>query len=109
MAKNTTSATPSPEELLEKIKSELADIETSLETKKSELADVETSLEVKNSTNQEEIIEEFKFEGKKYAFSDDAPQVINFGGQKFTRKEITENEEILLQLIGGNSSLIKKL
>ena len=30
MAKNTTSATPSPEELLEKIKSELADIETSL-------------------------------------------------------------------------------
>ena len=57
----------------------------------------------------EEEITELDFEGEKYEFAPDAPQMINFGGQKFTRKEISENEEVKLQLIGGNSNLIRKI
>ena len=55
-----------------------------------------------------ENISEFEFEGDSYSFSENAPQVINFAGQKFTRQELVDNEEVLLQFIGGRSSFIVK-
>lgn len=73
-----------------------------------ELKEKHEALAASGSAAEEEITE-LDFEGEKYEFAPGAPQTINFGGQKFTRKEITENEEVLLQLIGGNSNLIRKI
>lgn len=52
---------------------------------------------------------EFEFEGGVYAFADDAPELILFGGKGLTQEEIAKDEDILLQLIGGKSSLIIKI
>lgn len=80
------------------------------ETAKADLEAREKALdkktEVKSDVKSEPI--SFDFEDEKYQFTAEAPQLINFGGQKFTQKQIIENEAILLQFIGGNSSLIIK-
>lgn len=57
---------------------------------------------------EDDVVVELAFDGEIYEFAPGAPKLVNFGGQKFTQKEIAENEEIKLQLIGGNSSLIRK-
>ncbi|XKX06704.1 hypothetical protein R8G61_05125 [Tenacibaculum maritimum] len=52
---------------------------------------------------------EFKFRGDNYKFTDDAPKKIRFGGVAYSQKEVVKDEDILTQLVGGNSSLIQKL
>ncbi|MGC5744394.1 hypothetical protein [Chryseobacterium sp. NFX27] len=43
---------------------------------------------------------EFTFEKKKYKFSDDAPQKIRLNGEAYTQKEISQDEELLILLMG---------
>lgn len=53
---------------------------------------------------------EFEFEdNQKYKFEDWAPQKISINGKGYSQKEIAENEDLALQLIGGNSGLIIKI
>ena len=53
---------------------------------------------------------EFEFEGQNFKFKDSAPKVINIdGGRKLSQKQIIADEDILLQLVGGNSGLIIKI
>ena len=51
----------------------------------------------------------FIFRGKHYRFADDAPKVILFAGEALSQEEIANDEDLLLQLIGGHSPLISKL
>ena len=51
----------------------------------------------------------FVFRGKHYRFADDAPKMILFAGEALTHQDIISDEEVLLQLIGGDSPLIRKL
>ena len=52
---------------------------------------------------------EFVFRDKHYKFQDDAPKSILFSGEVLTQEEITKDEEILVQLIGGKSPLIVEM
>lgn len=52
---------------------------------------------------------EFTFRGENYKFTDRAPKKIRFAGQGLTQEAIAKDEEVLAELIGGNSSLIKKI
>lgn len=95
---------------LEEDKSALETEKSTFETAKANLEAREKALkenaEVKSDEKSGPI--SFEFEGEQYQFTDDAPQLINYGGQSFSQKEISENEEVLIQFIGGNSSLIIK-
>ena len=51
----------------------------------------------------------FVFRGKHYRFADDAPKMILFAGEALSHQDIISDEEVLLQLIGGQSPLISKL
>lgn len=121
MAKTETKATPSPEELLKTREDALVANEATIAEREDavtarEVAVIEKEetlkareLALEENSTPEESIDEFDFEDEKYAFAKNAPQSIRFGGQVFTRKQLIENEEVLLQIIGGNSPLIKKL
>nr|DAX60571.1 MAG TPA: ribonuclease Y [Caudoviricetes sp.] len=52
---------------------------------------------------------EFTFRNVSYKFADDAPQMLLIGGEALSQEEIANDEELLLQLIGGQSPLINKL
>lgn len=52
---------------------------------------------------------EFTFRNVNYKFTDDAPKVLLIGGESLSQEEIANDEELLLQLIGGHSPLINKL
>ena len=52
---------------------------------------------------------EFTFRNVSYKFADDAPQMLLIGGEALSQEEIANDEELLLQLIGGHSPLINKL
>ena len=52
---------------------------------------------------------EFTFRNVRYKFTDDAPKVLLIGGESLSQEEIANDEELLLQLIGGHSPLISKL
>ncbi len=51
----------------------------------------------------------FEFRGQKYQFSASAPEKIRIFGEVMSQKEIAKDEEVLVHLIGGNSSLIEKM
>lgn len=114
------------ESLLEDRKeSELNDIGTELEAREKALDQREQALDEREKalanreasqevTDAPKVSEEkkaghaFSFRGKKYQFADDAPLQILFGGEAYTQEEIAENEDVLVQLIGGGSALIVK-
>ena len=52
---------------------------------------------------------EFTFRNVNYKFIDDAPQMLLIGGEALSQEEIANDEDLLLQLIGGQSPLINKL
>lgn len=52
---------------------------------------------------------EFTFRNVNYKFTDDAPQMLLIGGEALSQEEIANDEELLLQLIGGQSPLISRL
>ncbi|HAD80399.1 MAG TPA: hypothetical protein DCF99_14890 [Flavobacteriaceae bacterium] len=80
------------------------------ETAKVELEAREKALEQKSEVKSEKKLTpvSFEFEGEKYQFSESAPQSILLNGKGVSQKEIAKDDELKLQLIGGNSSLIIK-
>lgn len=119
MAKQENKATPLTEEQLIKKEAELKIQSENLAKEKADFdkekaafeKEKEEYLNSKTSVSEEkaDTLEEFEYDGEKYVFAPGAPEIIRYGGQKFTRSEILDNEDVLLELIGGNSSLIKKI
>lgn len=112
-------------EELEKVAAELQEKETDLAEKEdallskeielnekaAKLKKKERELAKKSATPEESKPEpglEFEFEGENYKFLDSAPKVISINGKGYTQKEISESEDLALELIGGNSGLIIK-
>lgn len=97
----------------ETLKAEIATLEAKITELETQILELQT-FELKNETSEiSETSEpekgvEFDFRDEKYAFSDDAPKNILFNGEAYSQEEISKDEEILLHLIGGNSSLIIK-
>lgn len=52
---------------------------------------------------------QFKFGEEKYQFVASAPEKIRIQGVVRTQIEITQDPDLLLELVGGGSSLIKKI
>lgn len=80
------------------------------ETAKANLEAREKALEEKSEVKSEKKVDPvaFEFEGEKYQFTASAPQHILLNGKGVSQKEIAKDDELKLQLIGGNSSLIVK-
>lgn len=109
---------------IEQKESELQTFEKKLNEREKSLSEREQKLNKKEQTlNEREanlpVVEaqevkvvpgvKFKFRGDNYQFTNDAPKKIRFGGIVYTQKELVKDEDILIQLVGGNSSLIQKL
>lgn len=130
MAKNIKKEEPKEIENIDA----LADKETLLNTRESELnifaqqlAEKEDELKARewalNKREQKEPLQpktaspslkvetplEFTFGGEKYKFVENAPQLIRINAVAKTQKEIAQDEDLLLQLVGGKSNLIQKI
>ena len=107
--KQTKESAPLTEELLKKKE---ADLKTQSEKLAQDRKDFEKEKEdfekSKGLAKESKLVTDFDFEGDSYSFSEKAPEIINFAGQKFSRQELVDNEEVLLQFIGGRSTLIIK-
>lgn len=106
----------SKEELLAAKESELDEKEVELTTKESDLNTKEVELTEREANLSEETEEEtivpgfeFKFRDEDYKFTDTAPKKILFSGVTYTQEELAKDEDAIVQLIGGNSSLIEKI
>ena len=82
-----------------------------LKEKEAELDKREKSLTKKEPKPAEPKAEavSFEFNGEKYRFTDDAPSKIRIDGFIKTQQEISQDEDILLQLVVGGSGLIEKV
>lgn len=80
--------------------------ETNESLKKRE-ADLEEKTGKKSGESEPGL--EFEFEDEPYKFTDSAPKVIKVNGKAYTQKQIAEDDDLALQLIGGKSSLIIKI
>ncbi len=99
------------EKALAKREQEVATKEKALAKREQEVATKEEAL-AKGTTKKTPKPQkglDFTFRNEKYKFSDDAPVKIRFGGKVYTQKQLTEDEDALVELLGGNSSLIQKL
>ena len=86
--------------------------EIELNQKATELKKKEKELAKKSAAPKESKPEpglEGEFEGETYKFLDSAPKKISVNGKAYTQEEIFEDEELALELIGGNSGLIVKI
>lgn len=90
---------------------DLAAREQQLDEREKLLDKREAKIEEKEAADAEKVTPglAFTFEKQKYKFADSAPKKLRIAGQKLTQKEIAANDELLLDLIGGNSALIQKL
>lgn len=73
------------------------------------VAETTAQKEVENSKERKQTPEHFTFEGSTYRFAADAPKLIRIEGSVKTQEEILEDEDLLLQLVAGGSSLIEKV
>ncbi len=82
-----------------------------LKEKEAELDKREKSLTKKEPKPAEPKAEavSFVFNGENYRFTDDAPSKIRIDGIVKTQQEISQDEDILLQLVVGGSGLIEKV
>lgn len=91
-----------------------ADFESRVEefnTREKDLNKKEKDLAKKSTTPKEFKSEpglDGEFEGEEYKFLDSAPKIISINGKGYSQKEIFDNPELALELIGGNSGLIIK-
>lgn len=101
------------EEFLNEYESRLTERELRLTERESQLDEREEALTAQvTEESQEETPQEgvkFEFREVHYKFADDAPKVLLIGGEALTQEQITKDEDLLLQLIGGRSPLIVKL
>lgn len=100
------------EEALNRRELALNEVEKHLNAREQQLNQYEEQL---NGKPEEPTAEaprkghEFTFRNVNYKFTDDAPQVLRIGGEALSQEEIANDEDLLLQLIGGQSSLISRL
>lgn len=100
------------EEALNRREHALNEVEKHLNAREQQLDQYEEQL---NGKPEEPTAEaphkghEFTFRDVNYKFTDDAPKVLLIGGESLSQEEIANDEELLLQLIGGHSPLISKL
>lgn len=97
-------------EAFENEKAQFEEEKADFETSKADLEAREKALEEKAEVKSEKKVDPvtFEFEGEKYQFTASAPQHILLNGKGVSQKEIAKDDELKLQLIGGNSSLIVK-
>ncbi len=100
------------EEALNQREQALNEVEKHLNAREQQLDQYEEQLK---GTPEEPTAEaprkghEFTFRNVRYKFTDDAPQVLRIGGEALSQEEIANDEDLLLQLIGGQSPLISRL
>lgn len=94
-----------------KREAELDKREKEISKREAELDKREKSLTKKEPKPAEPKAEavSFEFNGEKYRFTDDAPSKIRIDGIVKTQQEISQDEDILLQLVVGGSGLIEKV
>ena len=100
------------EEALNRRELALNEVEKQLNAREQQLNQYEEQLKGTPAKPTEETPRkghEFTFRNVSYKFADDAPQMLLIGGEALSQEEIANDEELLLQLIGGNSPLINKL
>ena len=100
------------EEALNRRELALNEVEKQLNAREQQLNQLEEQL---NGKPEEPTAEaphkghEFTFRNVSYKFADDAPQMLLIGGEALSQEEIANDEDLLLQLIGGQSPLISRL
>lgn len=100
------------EEALNRREHALNEVEKHLNAREQQLDQYEEQLKGTPEKPTEEAPRkghEFTFRDVNYKFTDDAPQVLRIGGEALSQEEIANDEELLLQLIGGHSPLINKI
>lgn len=100
------------EEALNRRELALNEVEKHLNAREQQLDQYEEQLKGTPEKPTEEAPHkghEFTFRDVNYKFTDDAPKVLLIGGESLSQEEIANDEELLLQLIGGHSPLISKL
>ena len=100
------------EEALNRREHALNEVEKHLNAREQQLDQYEEQLKGSHEKPTEEAPHkghEFTFRDVNYKFTDDAPKVLLIGGDALSQEEITNDEELLVQLIGGHSPLISKL
>lgn len=100
------------EEALNRREHALNEVEKHLNAREQQLDQYEEQLKGTPEKPTEEAPRkghEFTFRNVRYKFTDDAPKVLLIGGESLSQEEIANDEELLLQLIGGHSPLISKL
>lgn len=100
------------EEALNRREHALNEVEKHLNAREQQLDQYEEQLKGTPEKLTEEAPHrghEFTFRNVRYKFTDDAPKVLRIGGEALSQEEIANDEELLLQLIGGHSPLISKL
>lgn len=100
------------EEALNRRELALNEVEQHLNAREQQLDQYEEQLKGTPKKPTEETPRkghEFTFRNVSYKFADDAPQMLLIGGEALSQEEIANDEELLLQLIGGHSPLINKL
>lgn len=100
------------EEALNRRELALNEVEKHLNAREQQLDQYEAQLNGKPEEPTEEAPRkghEFTFRNVNYKFTDDAPQMLLIGGEALSQEDIANDEELLLQLIGGHSPLINKL
>ena len=100
------------EEALNRREHALNEVEKHLNAREQQLDQYEEQLKGTPEKPTEEAPHkghEFTFRNVNYKFTDDAPKVLLIGGESLSQEEIANDEELLLQLIGGQSPLISRL
>ena len=100
------------EEALNRREHALNEVEKHLNAREQQLDQYEAQLKGTPEKPTEEATRkghEFTFRDVSYKFTDDAPEMLLIGGEALSQEEIANDEELLLQLIGGHSPLINKL
>ena len=100
------------EEALNRRELALNEVEKQLNAREQQLDQYEEQLKGTPEKPTEEAPRkgyEFTFRNVSYKFADDAPQMLLIGGEALSQEEIANDEDLLLQLIGGHSPLISKL
>ncbi len=89
-------------------KQALDEKEAALEEREKAVKTLEDKAKVDKAPKKEKPVS-FKFREQEYKFSVNAPENIRILGTVMSQKEIAKDEEALVHLIGGNSSLIEKV
>ncbi|MDO5510224.1 MAG: hypothetical protein Q4F57_05980 [Weeksellaceae bacterium] len=87
------------------------ELETALGQSEAELASAQEALSGTKPAKKKKSTpgHTFEFRGAKYQFADTAPKRIRFSGNSLTQKELAQDQDALLHLIGKKSTLITKI